>query len=117
MTGDLSILHDLNGLIVGKTHELNLTIVLFNNDGGGIFHHLAQKGVPNFDYLFSTPHGLNFAGLAELTGLDYHLVSGYADFGQQFEASLHQSGIHLLEIKTDKDLSLALHQKYTTYEN
>ncbi len=117
LTGDLSMLHDLNGLIVGKTHELNLTIVLFNNDGGGIFHHLAQKGVPNFDYLFSTPHGLNFAGLAELTGLDYHLVSGYADFGQQFEASLHQSGIHLLEIKTDKDLSLALHKKYTTYEN
>ncbi len=66
---------------------------------------------------FLTPHGLNFAGLAELTGLDYHLISGYADFGQQFEASLHQSGIHLLEIKTDKDLSLALHQKYTTYEN
>ena len=74
LTGDLSMLHDLNGLIIGKTHELNLTIVLFNNDGGGIFHHLAQKGVPNFDYLFSTPHGLNFEGLAELTGLDYHLV-------------------------------------------
>ena len=75
LTGDLSMLHDLNGLIIGKTHELNLTIVLFNNDGGGIFHHLAQKGVPNFDYLFSTPHGLNFEGLAELTGLDYHLAS------------------------------------------
>ena len=117
LTGDLSMLHDLNGLIIGKTHELNLTIVLFNNDGGGIFHHLAQKGVPNFDYLFSTPHGLNFEGLAELTGLDYHLVSNYADFGQQFETSIRQPGIHLLEIKTDKDLSLALHQKYTTYEN
>lgn len=117
LTGDLSMLHDLNGLIIGKTHELNLTIVLFNNDGGGIFHHLAQKGVPNFDYLFSTPHGLNFEGLAELTGLDYHLVSNYADFGQQFETSICQPGIHLLEIKTDKDLSLALHKKYTAYEN
>lgn len=117
LTGDLSMLHDLNGLIIGKTHELNLTIVLFNNDGGGIFHHLAQKGVPNFDYLFSTPHGLNFEGLAELTGLDYHLVSNYADFGQQFETSIRQPGIHLLEIKTDKDLSLALHKKYTAYEN
>ena len=117
LTGDLSMLHDLNGLIIGKTHELNLTIVLFNNDGGGIFHHLAQKGVPNFDYLFSTPHGLNFEGLAELTGLDYHLVSNYADFGQQFETSICQPGLHLLEIKTDKDLSLALHKKYTAYEN
>ena len=117
LTGDLSMLHDLNGLIIGKTHELNLTIVLFNNDGGGIFHQLAQKGVPNFDYLFSTPHGLNFEGLAELTGLDYHLVSNYADFGQQFETSIRQPGIHLLEIKTEKDLSLALHKKYTAYEN
>lgn len=73
--------------------------------------------MPNFDYLFSTPHGLNFEGLAELTGLDYHLVSNYADFGQQFETSIRQPGIHLLEIKTDKDLSLALHKKYTAYEN
>ncbi len=91
--------------------------MLFNNDGGGIFHHLAQKGIPNFDYLFSTPHGLNFAGLAELTGLDYHWSVAMLILVSNLKLSLHQSGIHLLEIKTDKDLSLALHQKYTTYEN
>ncbi|AYF99901.1 2-succinyl-5-enolpyruvyl-6-hydroxy-3-cyclohexene-1-carboxylic-acid synthase [Lactococcus allomyrinae] len=113
LTGDLSMLHDLNGLIIGKTHALNLTIVLFNNDGGGIFHHLAQKGVPNFDYLFSTPHGLDFSALSVLTGLDYHLVDSYDDFDQIFRRSVSTDGIHLLEIKTDKDRSLALHKKYT----
>jgi 2-succinyl-5-enolpyruvyl-6-hydroxy-3-cyclohexene-1-carboxylate synthase len=113
LTGDLSMLHDINGLIVGKTHELNLTIVLFNNDGGAIFHHLAQKGVPHFEYLFSTPHGLDFSALADLMGLDYHLVADYDDFDKVFAQSVQKSGIHLLEIKTDKDLSLALHEKYT----
>ena len=114
LTGDLSMLHDINGLIVGKTHQLNLTIVLFNNDGGGIFHHLAQKGVPNFDYLFSTPHGLDFSALASLLGLDYRLIENYATFDEVFGQVIQKSGVHLLEIKTDKDLSLALHKKYTT---
>lgn len=114
LTGDLSMLHDLNGLIIGKTHALNLTIVLFNNDGGGIFHHLAQKGVPNFDYLFSTPHGLDFSGLSVLTGLDYHLIEDYDDFDQLFTENIGKAGVHLLEIRTDKSVSLELHQKYTT---
>lgn len=117
LTGDLSMLHDLNGLIVGKTHHLNLTIVLLNNDGGGIFHHLAQKEHPHFDYLFSTPHGTDFAGLAPLLGLNYHLVKDYQDFEEHFRQSFESSGIHLLEIKTDKDLSLNLHKKYTAYES
>ncbi|HAP15355.1 MAG TPA: 2-succinyl-5-enolpyruvyl-6-hydroxy-3-cyclohexene-1-carboxylic-acid synthase [Lactococcus sp.] len=116
LTGDLSMLHDMNGLIVGKTQQLNLTIVLFNNDGGGIFHHLAQKGQPHFDYLFSTPHGLDFSGLARLIGLDYHLVVDYQDFEEHFRQSINSAGIHLLEIKTDKDVSLELHKKYTTYD-
>ncbi|MDU7842584.1 MAG: 2-succinyl-6-hydroxy-2,4-cyclohexadiene-1-carboxylate synthase, partial [Veillonella sp.] len=34
VTGDLSLFHDLNGLAVAKTHNLNLTIILHNNDGG-----------------------------------------------------------------------------------
>ena len=117
LTGDLSMLHDMNGLILGKTHALNLTIVLFNNNGGAIFHYLGQKGQPHFDYLFSTPHDLNFAGLAQLTGLDYRGISGYADFREQVPASLTSPGIHLLEIKTDKDISLSLHKKYLAKES
>src|SRR5207244_1537028 len=40
--GDLSFFHDLNGLLAARLHQLNLTIVLVNNDGGGIFSFLPQ---------------------------------------------------------------------------
>ena len=43
--GDLSFLHDVNGLIVSRFHEMDLTIVIMNNDGGGIFSYLPQAGV------------------------------------------------------------------------
>jgi len=110
LTGDLSMLHDLNGLIVGKTEELSLTIVLFNNDGGGIFEYLPQKGQPGFERLFSTPHDLDFGGLAQLLGLDYHLIKDYSDFAEYFTTA---SGIHLLEIRTDRARSTELHRRYT----
>ena len=64
VTGDLSLFHDLNGLAVAKTQNLNLTIILHNNDGGGIFEYLPQKGTKHFDYLFSTSQGLDYSGAA-----------------------------------------------------
>ena len=42
LIGDLSFLHDVNGLIVSRFHETDLTIVIMNNDGGGIFSYLPQ---------------------------------------------------------------------------
>ena len=42
LTGDLTFFHDLNGLAVAKTHPLNLTIIVHNNDGGGIFEYLPK---------------------------------------------------------------------------
>ena len=66
VTGDLSLFHDLNGLAVAKTHNLNLTIILHNNDGGGIFEYLPQKGTKYFDYLFSTSQGLDSVSYTHL---------------------------------------------------
>lgn len=114
LTGDLSFLHDLNGLILGKTEHLNLTIVLFNNDGGGIFHMLPQRKEKHFDRLFSTAHGLEFSALSNLTGLNYHEITDLTDFEEKFTSSLRSSGIHLLEVKTEKDKSVTLRKKYTT---
>ncbi|MFZ2577778.1 MAG: 2-succinyl-5-enolpyruvyl-6-hydroxy-3-cyclohexene-1-carboxylic-acid synthase [Lactococcus hircilactis] len=116
ITGDLSMIHDMNGLLIGKTHELNLTIVLFNNDGGGIFHHLAQKNLPYFDYIFSTPHGVDFSGLKQLFHLDYTLITSDAMFRDQLMKMSKKTGVHLLEVRTNKNLSLLLHEKYTKNE-
>jgi len=112
VTGDLTFFHDLNGLAPAKTHKLNLTVVLFNNDGGGIFEYLPQKGTPYFNYLFSTEQGLNFEALAEGYGCDYLSISSYHQFKSVLKDSMAVPGVHILEVKTDKEKSRVLHAKY-----
>lgn len=114
LTGDLAFYHDMNGLLVGKTHGLNLVIILINNDGGGIFQYLPPKGKKYFDYLFSTPHGVDFKGVQTLYGVNYHKVSDYTDFQESFLNVIKDQGIHVLEVATDKERSWELHEKYTT---
>ncbi len=112
LTGDLSFFHDLNGLAIAKTHELNLTVVLHNNDGGGIFQYLPQKGTEYFDYLFNTPQGIDYSGLATLYGVDYVRVRNNADLEAAFAQYIGQSGVHIIEIPTSKEGSRELHKKY-----
>ncbi|HWS44459.1 MAG TPA: 2-succinyl-5-enolpyruvyl-6-hydroxy-3-cyclohexene-1-carboxylic-acid synthase, partial [Acidimicrobiia bacterium] len=70
VAGDLSFYHDMNGLLAAKRHAIDATIVLVNNDGGGIFSFLPQAQHPErFEELFGTPHGLNFAAAAAVYGL------------------------------------------------
>lgn len=112
VTGDLTFFHDLNALALAKTHQLNLTIVLFNNDGGGIFEYLPQKGTPYFKYLFSTEQGLKYEALADLFDLDYLQITSYHQFKSVLKDSMAVPGVHLLEIRTNKEESRALHKKY-----
>lgn len=112
VTGDLSFFHDLNGLALAKTHDLDLTIILFNNDGGGIFQYLPQKSAPNFDYLFSTPQGLDYSGLETLYGIHFNRVDSYKAYIQALDKAFSSKGVHLIEIKTDKEMSPSLHGKY-----
>lgn len=113
VTGDLSLFHDLNGLAVAKTHNLNLTIILHNNDGGGIFEYLPQKGTKHFDYLFSTSQGLDYSGAAKLYGCGYTKISSPDELAPVLAKVSEKSGIHIIEIPTDREYSRQLHRKYT----
>jgi len=112
VTGDLSFFHDLNGLAIGKTHGMNLTIILHNNDGGGIFQYLPQKGTDDFDYLFNTPQGIDYSGLATMYGLDYVKVTTNAELEQAMQQYIGAEGIHLIEVPTSKEGSRELHKLY-----
>lgn len=112
VTGDLSFFHDLNGLAIGKTHSMNLTIILHNNDGGGIFQYLPQKGTEDFDYLFNTPQGIDYSGLATMYGLDYVKVTTNAELEQAMQQYIGAEGIHLIEVPTSKEGSRELHKVY-----
>jgi 2-succinyl-5-enolpyruvyl-6-hydroxy-3-cyclohexene-1-carboxylate synthase len=65
--GDLGFLHDLTGLI--QKEPINLKIFVINNDGGGIFSTLSQRGVAGFEAVFGTPHGLDPAAIAASMGI------------------------------------------------
>ena len=113
VTGDLSLFHDLNGLAVAKTHNLNLTIILHNNDGGGIFEYLPQKGTKHFDYLFSTSQGLDYSGAAKLYGCKHTKISSPDELSSVLAKVGKESGVHIIEIPTNREYSRQLHKKYT----
>lgn len=112
VTGDLSFFHDLNGLAIGKTHGMNLTIILHNNDGGGIFQYLPQKGTDDFDYLFNTPQGIDYSGLAIMYGLDYVKVTTNAELDSAMKQYIGTEGVHIIEVPTSKEISRELHKVY-----
>ncbi|HEY59036.1 MAG TPA: 2-succinyl-5-enolpyruvyl-6-hydroxy-3-cyclohexene-1-carboxylic-acid synthase [Anaerolineae bacterium] len=100
--GDLSLLHDLGGLLAVSRFGLrNFHIVVLNNDGGGIFGRLPiAQHEPPFTAMFRTPHGLTFAPAAEMYGLRYRRVQPQ-DLHQALGAAFSQEVPHLLEIPTD----------------
>ncbi len=113
VTGDLSLFHDLNGLAIAKTHNLNLTIILHNNDGGGIFEYLPQKGTKHFDYLFSTSQGLDYSGAAKIYGCGYTKISSPDELSSVLANVSQETGVHIIEIPTNREYSRELHKKYT----
>ena len=102
ITGDLAFCHDLNGLLAIKRYGLKLTIVVLNNDGGGIFQRLPISGhEPPFRSLFVTPHGLQFKAAADLFGIDYVKVSSQEAFARAFQKASASDSSSLVEICFD----------------
>jgi len=75
--GDLGFLHDLTGLI--HNEAINLKIFVINNDGGGIFSTLSQRGVDGFEDVFGTPHGKELAAIANAMGVPAKNISTQAE--------------------------------------
>lgn len=69
--GDLTFLHDINGLLIPQSDpHPDLTILVIDNNGGGIFSTLPQKNVPDFERIFGTPHDRSLTAIAASYGAD-----------------------------------------------
>ena len=112
LIGDLSFFHDLNGLWPVARGGLDLTVVLVNNDGGGIFHFLPQRElVPDeFETWFGTPSGLDFARAVALHGGRHAHMDG-GDWADTLAGALARPGLDVLELRTERDRNVALHRE------
>jgi 2-succinyl-5-enolpyruvyl-6-hydroxy-3-cyclohexene-1-carboxylate synthase len=116
LLGDLALLHDAPGLMLGGSEPRpNLCVIVVNNDGGGIFSMLEQAALPGpFERVFGTPHGSGLAELAAAAGLRYQLVSRAEELaGVLAAASLPGAGIGLVEVRTDRSGQAALRHRLT----
>jgi 2-succinyl-5-enolpyruvyl-6-hydroxy-3-cyclohexene-1-carboxylate synthase len=110
--GDLSFYHDMNGLLAARRFGLNATIVLVNNDGGGIFSFLPQHDDPtHYEVLFGTPHGLDLSPAAQLYGLEWQTVSTPAQLREALRDSFERPGVQVIEVKTNREDNLRQHQE------
>jgi 2-succinyl-5-enolpyruvyl-6-hydroxy-3-cyclohexene-1-carboxylate synthase len=114
LIGDLAFLHDLNSPALVKTLKKPLIIVVFNNDGGGIFSFLPIANSPGaadvFDRYFGTPHGLEFSGAADMFGLGYAAPKTIKEFEEIYQKALESEKSLIIEIKTQRKENFQLHR-------
>ncbi len=111
--GDLAFYHDLNGLLAAKQYDINLTIILLNNDGGGIFEMLPIAEFDEyFTELFATPHGLVFRPIIEAYGCSYTEIKTWEQFKCEVLQSLQRPGTKVLELHTDRQLNKSLRRQF-----
>jgi 2-succinyl-5-enolpyruvyl-6-hydroxy-3-cyclohexene-1-carboxylate synthase len=111
LIGDLTFVHDSSGLLIGPTEPKpkSLTIVVSNDNGGGIFE-LLEQGDPRFSQasqrIFGTPHDVDVGALCRA----YHVESAQVEVGQ-LAALLDESfdGMRVLEVKADRSSLRELH--------
>ncbi|AHJ31410.1 2-succinyl-5-enolpyruvyl-6-hydroxy-3-cyclohexene-1-carboxylic-acid synthase [Nodularia spumigena CS-584] len=102
LTGDLALLHDTNGFLMRNKFIGHLTIILINNNGGGIFEMLPiSKFDPPFEEFFATPQDIDFAQLCATYNVQHQLISSWEQLKENLQL-LPKTGIRVLELRTNR---------------
>lgn len=112
LVGDVAFLHDSTALVGLAARGVNLTIVVVDNDGGGIFSFLpqgTQLPAERFEQLFGTPHGVDLTKLAEAHGIPWQVLVTQAEVGPAVAASAGQVGPRILIVRTDRAANVEVH--------
>jgi 2-succinyl-5-enolpyruvyl-6-hydroxy-3-cyclohexene-1-carboxylate synthase len=117
LIGDVALAHDIGGLLAASRLGLKLTIVLLNNDGGGIFDFLPVSQSPmalqddHYTRHIATPTGLDFAHAAALYGLSHETVADVASLRTALVQAIAAPGSAIVEVRTERDANVELHRR------
>lgn len=114
LIGDLAFVHDTNGLLGLAARNLDLTIVVIDNRGGGIFSFLPQASSieeRRFEQLFGTPQDVDLVGLVSAHGLIAMRAHDPEGFDAAIEVAQRAPGTHVIIVSTDRARNVAVHDE------
>ena len=114
LIGDVALLHDANGLLGLADRGLDLTIVVVDNRGGGIFSFLPQAGslgTDRFERLFGTPHDVDPAALAAVHGLAALRAHDADGVAAALAATVRTEGTQVVVAETDRAANVSVHDE------
>ncbi|MDQ1393839.1 MAG: 2-succinyl-5-enolpyruvyl-6-hydroxy-3-cyclohexene-carboxylate synthase [Acidimicrobiaceae bacterium] len=110
LLGDLAFLYDAGALLWAVERGVDCTLVVVDNQGGGIFSFLPQaQGVApdQFERFWGTPHRLDLARVAEAYGVPVTEITSVADLA----AALEGTGMRVVLARTDRQANVAVHRE------
>ena len=112
LIGDVSFYHDMNGLLASK-YGANLTIVVINNSGGGIFSFLpiANSGLENFQQYWTTDTDLKINKVADLYNCKYYFAENLNEVKKSIRESFKYKGVQIIEVKTSISKNISAHKR------
>ena len=117
LIGDVALAHDIGGLLAAGRLGLKLTIVLIDNEGGGIFDFLPVSQAPLaregglYTHHVATPTGLDFSRAAALYGLEHERVETGTGFREALERALARRESGIIEVPSDRERNVAVHRR------
>lgn len=112
LIGDLAFVHDSNGLIGLTGRGVDLTVVVVDNNGGGIFSMLPQaQELPSdrFERLFATPHGVDIVALGAAHGITSTVSTTGTGMVDAIRGSLERGGVGLVVVRSTRDDNVRVH--------
>jgi len=115
LIGDVALAHDIGGLLAARRTQSKLTIVLINNDGGGIFDFLPVAQADTVEAQIytthvATPTDLDFAQAAALFGLAHEQAQDVAGFRAALERAMAHDESSIVEVRTARPYNVELHR-------
>jgi 2-succinyl-5-enolpyruvyl-6-hydroxy-3-cyclohexene-1-carboxylate synthase len=111
LCGDLTFLYDAAALLWNARRGIHAVFVVVNNGGGAIFDFLPQRGLPEHERLFTTPHGIDIGAICLAAGLGHARVDRAAKLRDALGAAVGATGIQVIEVPSDRATNVGRHEE------